>query len=96
MITVVTGSEAKSSMKIPTSPIPRDEYYDNRVELIKRKIWDDKRNGKFVEPDEPVRCCDCRYYFRHLYVCLMHSVYNASIHMLPDDYCNYGERKENE
>lgn len=51
-----------------------------------------------------VRCRDCKHYMEHrtrrhgqlIYTCLRMAKYELAYHVCPDDFCSYGERKDND
>ena len=51
-----------------------------------------------------VRCRECKHYMEHrtrrhgqlIYTCLRMAKYELAYHVCPDDFCSYGERKDDD
>ena len=51
-----------------------------------------------IDAVEVVRCKDCKHFggVVFAYTCRLHSMSNTRIQMNENDFCSYGERKDNE
>jgi hypothetical protein len=55
-----------------------------------------------VDAVEVVRCKDCKWYEANCETCVLHSDdgdtydFGYDVNMKPDDFCSYGERKDND
>ena len=66
--------------------------------VIANRILDEQPT---VDAVEVVRCKDCKWYEANCETCVLHSDdgdtydFGYDVNMKPDDFCSYGERKDN-
>ena len=80
---------------IDAEPLPNGQFWDNCTDTEKAKILTWILSQPTADVQEVVRCKDCLYAqerYGHL-ECINGISYRNSWNK-PDDFCNYGERKE--
>ena len=80
---------------IDAEPLPNGQFWDNCTDTEKAKILTWILSQPTADVQEVVRCKDCLYTqerYGHL-ECINGISYRNSWNK-PDDFCNYGERKE--
>lgn len=76
--------------ELETGFFPQDMEYTRAVEIAKSLI----KSAPGVDAVEVVRCRDCGYYDRDKNVCKGRPT-EPIVSRKPNDYCSYGERREN-